>query len=439
LRNANRLLALRVAVMLTFLGLSAAVGFDGRVAGARARLPVLALYVIVALALYGASRRRPAIARYSWLAIALLDIPMVYAFQRVAVRESPDRAPLVAAMTVSIYLLLLMAAQLSIRRLYLLVSAAMAYAMLLLLFAAIPAVPRTVWLDTLLLMATAVLVGSHLSARHVALLEAVRQEHQQVVALNEGLERKVAERTEELERAMGDLRDAQAQVAHAEKMASIGRLAAGIAHELNNPINFIANSLTPIESALRAGAPLAEVDDVLRTLRNGTERIRSIVAGLTAYARRDEGEALREDDAGRLLDSAIALLRYELEPRIDVVRQYCADGRLRCYPGGMVQLFVNLLGNAVQAIEGRGTITLTTARDARALTVSIEDTGAGIAPEVLPKIFEPFFTTREVGRGTGLGLSIAHSIVERHRGRIEVDSAPSRGTRFDLTFPLDQG
>ena len=132
----------------------------------------------------------------------------------------------------------------------------------------------------------------------------------------------------------------------------------------------------------------------------------------------------------------MTLLRYELDSRIEVVRRYCPDGRIRCYPGALVQVFVNLLTNAAQAIEAQGTITLTTVRDAGRLTISVEDTGSGIAPDALPKIFEPFFTTREVGRGTGLGLSIAHSIVERHQGSIEVESRQWAGTRFDVMLPM---
>jgi signal transduction histidine kinase len=186
----------------------------------------------------------------------------------------------------------------------------------------------------------------------------------------------------------------------------------------------------------RFAATAVDIDDVLRTLRNGVQRSREIVAGLTTFARRDEGEPRREVDVGRLLDSAVALLRYEFDSRIEVVRRYCADGLLQCYPGALVQLFVNLLSNASQAIEGRGTITLTTVREPHALTISVEDTGSGISPDALPKIFEPFFTTREVGRGTGLGLSIAHGIVERHQGSIRVESKPPRGTRFDVTLPL---
>jgi signal transduction histidine kinase len=181
---------------------------------------------------------------------------------------------------------------------------------------------------------------------------------------------------------------------------------------------------------------MADADAVFGTLRRGVQRTREIVSGLTAFARRDESEPLRDDDVGGLLDEAVALMRYELDPRIEVVRRYCSEGRLRCYRGALVQLFVNLLSNAALAIEGKGTITLTTARDSETLTVSVADTGAGIGPDLLPKIFEPFFTTRDVGRGSGLGLSIAHGIVERHRGRIHVDSEPARGTRFDISLPL---
>jgi len=166
-------------------------------------------------------------------------------------------------------------------------------------------------------------------------------------------------------------------------------------------------------------------------LRNGVQRSRELVAGLTRFARRDEGEPCREVDVGRLLDSAVDLLRYELDSRIEVVRRYCLDGRLRCYPGALTQVFVNLLTNAAQAIDGKGNITLTTARDAGALTVSVEDSGTGIAPDAVNKIFEPFFTTREVGRGTGLGLAIAHAIVERHRGSIRVEPRAPQGTRFE--------
>jgi two-component system NtrC family sensor kinase len=247
-------------------------------------------------------------------------------------------------------------------------------------------------------------------------------------------------------------------------MASIGRLSAGIAHEINNPINFIANSLPPLEAtfldaravlALHAegahdeagrqaklrGLPAAilEVEPVFRTLRNGVQRSREIVTGLTTFARRDEGEPRREEDVSRLLESALSLLRYEIGSRIDVVRKYCPDGRLQCYPGALTQVFVNLLSNAAQAIDGKGSITLTTERAPDAVTISVEDSGTGIAPDAVNKIFEPFFTTRDVGRGTGLGLAIAHAIVERHSGSIRVQPRAPHGTRFEVSLPVQAG
>ncbi|OLD45935.1 MAG: hypothetical protein AUI48_10645 [Chloroflexi bacterium 13_1_40CM_2_68_14] len=463
LRNARGLLALRAALTLAFLGVTvAAMSID--VQGARARLPIVAAYCALSFGLYAIGWRYLHFLRHSWVAIAVLDVPAVYAFQRAAMRQVPEHALLIAAMTVAIYLLLVMAVQLSISRSYLVLTAVTSYALLVTLFAAVPGASRTVWVDALLLVAAATAVGTYLTARLLALVQKMAYEHHQVLTLNEQLEHKVAERTAELENTVRELRAAEAQAVHAEKMASVGRLAAGIAHEINNPINFIANSLPPLEETFRdarailglhaggahdeaarraqlRGLPAAvvEAEAVFHTLRNGVQRSREIVAGLTRFARRDEGEPCREVDVGRLLDSAVDLLRYELDSRIEVVRRYCLDGRLRCYPGALTQVFVNLLTNAAQAIDGKGNITLTTARDAGALTVSVEDSGTGIAPDAVNKIFEPFFTTREVGRGTGLGLAIAHAIVERHRGSIRVEPRAPQGTRFEVVLPLQMG
>ena len=462
LRNARGLLVLRAALTLAALGVTAFTSAMG-VRGATARLPILGAYCALSLALFAIGRQRLEILRHSWVAIALLDVPAVFAFQLAAIRRVPEQAPLIAGITVAIYLLLVTAVQLAIRRFYLVLTAATSYALLVVLFV-VARVSRTVWIDALLLVTAASVVGTYLSARLLALVENVAREHREVVTLNEQLEAKVAERMAELEKTVRDLRTAQAQAVHAEKMASIGRLAAGIAHEINNPINFIANSLTPLETTfLDARAVLAlhadgaheeaarqararglasavqDAEDVFRTLRNGVQRSREIVVGLTTFARRDEGEPRREEDVGRLLDSAVALLRYEIGTRIEVVRRYCPDGRLRCYPGALTQVFVNLLSNAAQAIDGNGSITLTTAREEGALTVSVEDSGSGIAPDAASKIFEPFFTTREVGRGTGLGLAIAHAIVERHSGSIRVEPLAPHGTRFEVSLPLQTG
>jgi len=345
LRNARGLLALRAALTLAFLGVTvAAMSID--VQGARARLPIVAAYCALSFGLYAIGWRYLHFLRHSWVAIAVLDVPAVYAFQRAAMRQVPEHALLIAAMTVAIYLLLVMAVQLSISRSYLVLTAVTSYALLVTLFAAVPGASRTVWVDALLLVAAATAAARRAELRGLP-------------------------------------------------------------------------------------AAVVEAEAVFHTLRNGVQRSRELVAGLTRFARRDEGEPCREVDVGRLLDSAVDLLRYELDSRIEVVRRYCLDGRLRCYPGALTQVFVNLLTNAAQAIDGKGNITLTTARDAGALTVSVEDSGTGIAPDAVNKIFEPFFTTREVGRGTGLGLAIAHAIVERHRGSIRVEPRAPQGTRFE--------
>ena len=288
----------------------------------------------------------------------------------------------------------------------------------------------------------------------------LRSQIEAVRDLNQSLERKVAERTAELQRALTELGTAQAQMVHAEKMASVGRLAAGVAHEVNNPLNFIANAIGPLEEMLKdvravellemagdhASATrereqrglkdsLEELDDLLRVLRNGAQRTQQIVRGLRDFSRRDEGEPLKDTDIAALCDQTIALLRHELSGRVEVVRDYAPDSRAACFPGALGQLLMNLLANAAHAIRASGTVTVRTRQVAGGLEIVVRDTGAGIAPDVLPKIFDPFFTTKEVGRGTGLGLSIAHGIVERHGGRISAESTLGVGTAFTVWLP----
>jgi two-component system NtrC family sensor kinase len=282
-----------------------------------------------------------------------------------------------------------------------------------------------------------------------------------VKELNQSLERKVAERTSELERALAELHATQAKMVHSEKMASVGRLSAGVAHEINNPLNFIANALGPLEAtmadaravlaldaagrheeaaterrSLKLDESLEEVKDLMRLLRNGVQRTQQIVRGLRDFSRKDEGEALKETDLAALCEETVALLRHELAGRVEVVRRFAPDSRVPCYPGALGQLLLNLVANAAQAMSGPGTLTLETRRLADAMELSVTDTGSGIPADVLPKIFDPFFTTKEVGRGTGLGLSIAHGIVERHGGRITVASRPGAGTTFVVSLPL---
>jgi signal transduction histidine kinase len=288
---------------------------------------------------------------------------------------------------------------------------------------------------------------------------ALRDQIQAVTTLNQSLERKVEDRTAELRQALDDLHAAQAQMIHTEKIASVGRLAAGVAHEINNPLNFIANSLGPLEATLKdirtvvksqAGdldAPtrekqareldgsLEDLDELMRLLKNGVHRTQEIVRGLRDFARKDEGEPRRDADLRDLCDQTVALLRHELEGRVEVIRDFDADSRVSCFPGAMGQLLMNLIANAAQAIPGRGTITISSRRSPDGLQLTVRDSGTGIPPDVLSKIFDPFFTTKEVGKGSGLGLSIAHGIVERHGGRLTVESQVGLGTAFHIWLP----
>ena len=264
--------------------------------------------------------------------------------------------------------------------------------------------------------------------------------------INLSLEQEVTRRTAELERrnreladALEQLRRAQDELVRSEKMASMGRLVAGIAHEINNPVNAIVNTVGPLEEAVGVvpEAQAGEIKEMLRVVQRGAHRTKEIVQALHNYSRGDD-ERLIDVDLERALDDSLDLLRHELRHGIAVERRYGAVGRLRAHAGPLNQVFMNLLSNAAQAIAeatGRGTITITTRRTSSEVAVEIEDDGPGIPPEVLPRIFDPFFTTKDVGKGSGLGLSIVHGIVERHGGRIDVDSAPGRGTRFKVTLP----
>jgi signal transduction histidine kinase len=263
--------------------------------------------------------------------------------------------------------------------------------------------------------------------------------------INLSLEQEVTRRTAELERrnreladALEQLRRAQDELVRSEKMASMGRLVAGIAHEINNPVNAIVNTVGPLREALGHGATPEEIADMVRVVQNGANRTKEIVQALHNYSRGDDDRQI-DVDLERALDDSLDLLRHQLRQGIAVTKSYGGVGRVRGHVGPLNQVFMNLLTNAAQAIaedKGQGTIEISTSRKGGEVQVTIADDGPGIPPEVLPRIFDPFYTTKDVGKGSGLGLSIVHGIVERHGGRIEVESAPSKGTRFVVTLPV---
>lgn len=277
----------------------------------------------------------------------------------------------------------------------------------------------------------------------VALNEKIRA-HEELQA---SLEHKVADRTgdlarsnEELRQALQALHVAQTRLVASGKMAIVGQLVSGIAHEINNPLNAIVNTVEPLKEALEKHGDRvqsADVADMLRVIRSGAERSKRIVQALRNYARGD-GEELQEFDVHRSLDEALELLRHELRHGITVERRFEAAPRLRGYPGQLNQVFLNLITNAAQALGGRtdGRIWVETRSTAAALEIAVRDNGAGIAEEILPRIFDPFFTTKQVGEGTGLGLSICQQIIERHGGTIRVSTRPGEGTAFTVVLPV---
>ena len=274
------------------------------------------------------------------------------------------------------------------------------------------------------------------------------------------------ERNVELAEGKAQLQQLQAQIVQNAKMASLGRLAAGVAHELNNPVGFVLGNLElltenlgellrlvkfydaaelPAELACKALAIKNEVryesmiedlESMITDCRDGAERVRDIVQNLRTFSRLDEAE-FKEIDIHEGIDSTVGILsRYFSSGNITLIRDYGEIPAIEGFSGQLNQVWMNLLANAAQAVGAAGEIKITTRAKADSVEVSISDTGVGIAPEHLEHIFDPFFTTKPVGEGTGLGLSISFSIVERHAGRIEVQTELGKGTTFTVSLPV---
>jgi signal transduction histidine kinase len=277
------------------------------------------------------------------------------------------------------------------------------------------------------------------------------------------MERELSQSHAELQRAYTQLSNAQAQLVQAEKMASLGTLVAGVAHEINNPVSFVNSSIDLISSSIaelrdvldrhlaRAGGDAPALAALRRDLdyqeriatlqqnaaicRDGAARAARIVSDLRTFCRPGAGRP-EPADLHDCLDRSLRLLQGEYRGRVTVHREYGRLPLVTCDAGQMSQVFVNLLANAVQAIEGPGDVFVRTRSADGTVTVEIADTGRGMEPAVLSRIFDPFFTTKEVGKGTGLGLSIVRSLVHAHGGDVIVTSTVGRGTTFTVTLPL---
>jgi two-component system NtrC family sensor kinase len=279
-----------------------------------------------------------------------------------------------------------------------------------------------------------------IALRNAASYAAVRE-------LSATLEQRVAERTSDLERTHSTLLDVQQQLARADKLASLGRLIAGIAHEINNPVAFVSSSVDLIHDAavrVREGIDGAADPSLVRSLdqllenaaicRDGAQRAARIVRDLTAFSR-VAPDRREPADLHASIERTLQLLRGEYRDRIRVVREFGDIPRPSCNAGEIDQVLMNLLGNAVQAIDGTGEIRVRTFVLDGSVYVEVEDDGPGIPPGLEERIFEPFFTTRE-GKGTGLGLAIAHSLVARHGGDLRVRSTPGKGACFTIRLPV---
>jgi two-component system NtrC family sensor kinase len=252
-----------------------------------------------------------------------------------------------------------------------------------------------------------------------------------------------------LEEANRKLKEAQAQLIQTEKMASLGQLVAGLAHEINNPLAFVLNNLYTVETGLDRIAPEAEphlseptlarmrkVRTRLREMGEGLDRVKELVLNLRTFSRLDEGE-FKTVDIADSIDSVLVLLKHKMNARIEVERHYGPERSLSCYAGRLNQVFMNLIANAVDAIPGKGKIVITTSQTAQAFCISVRDTGKGIPEKIRGRIFDPFFTDKPVGQGTGLGLAISYGIVQDHHGTIEVESQEGAGAEFNIKIPRD--
>lgn len=280
----------------------------------------------------------------------------------------------------------------------------------------------------------------------------------------------IEEKNNESNKLLTELRETQTQLVQSEKMASLGQLTAGVAHEINNPINFVSANIKPLKEDLNDILEcigqyekvieenklenyfselekfkknkdiifsMQEIQELLKGIEEGASRTTEIVKGLRNFSRLDQN-IIKKANMNEGIESTLTLLHSVYKDRIEIEKDLGEIQEVECLPGQINQVLMNILSNAIQAIHDKGEIFIKTWEEEPMVKISIKDTGSGMSEVTKQKIFDPFFTTKEVGKGTGLGLSISYGIIEKHKGKIEVISEPGKGTEFIISLPILQ-
>jgi len=263
---------------------------------------------------------------------------------------------------------------------------------------------------------------------------------QELSETNEMLKEKheiINQKNADLKKILDNLHRIEDKLHQADKMATVGVLTAGIAHEINNPLNYIMVGLTGLENYFKEQDINDEnIDLFLKSIQDGVTRVSSIVAGLNQLSR-NKDDYNEDCNINNILESCLIIVNNQLKNRIEVTTDFVHPGPVvKGNAGQLHQVFINLLVNAIQSIEKKGSISIETGVESDEVLVKISDSGSGIEPDILSKIMDPFFTTKEPGKGTGLGLSIAHNIVREHNGEIHIQSEINKGTTALITLPV---
>jgi len=284
------------------------------------------------------------------------------------------------------------------------------------------------------------------------------------------IENEIRAKNEELEKNLARIKEMHIQLVMSEKMASLGEITAGVAHEIKNPLNFITGTIEPLKrdisdllevlekyesviedlhlqeafyevdnfkSEIEFDFLLGEIHKLMEGISEGSNRTKEIVKSLGSFSHKSDDKFVMHN-IHEGIDSTLILLGNKIKNKITIHKEYGDTPEIECLPDRLNQVFMNILSNAIQAIDENGEIFIKTKSEGSNVIIQIRDSGKGMTDEVQKRVFEPFYTTKGMGKGTGLGLSISYSIVEQHNGKIDISSEPSKGTEFIITLPVQQ-